>query len=70
MRGDACAASGRYSSAPAYVASSDGGVSRRLGTTPSTLVRAGHIRAHDPGAPALADVLFRAERPPYCLHWF
>jgi len=40
------------------------------GTTPSTLVRAGHIRAHDPAAPALADVLFRAERPPHCLHWF
>jgi predicted acetyltransferase len=40
------------------------------GTTPSTLVRAGHIRAHDPAAPALADVLFRAEHLPYCLHWF
>lgn len=40
------------------------------GTTPSTLVRAGHIRAHHPGAPALADVLFRADRPPHCLHWF
>ncbi|MEV4926625.1 GNAT family N-acetyltransferase [Streptomyces roseoverticillatus] len=40
------------------------------GTTPSTLVRAGHIRAHRPGAAALADALFRAERPPHCLHWF
>ncbi|MBP0455839.1 GNAT family N-acetyltransferase [Kitasatospora sp. RG8] len=40
------------------------------GTTPSTLVRAGHIRAHHPGAAALADALFRAERPPHCLHWF
>ncbi|MEV7911531.1 GNAT family N-acetyltransferase [Streptomyces griseus] len=40
------------------------------GTAPSTLVRAGHIRAHRPGAAALADVLFRAERSPHCLHWF
>ncbi len=40
------------------------------GTTPSTLVRAGHIRAHRPGAAALADALFRAERSPRCLHWF
>ncbi|MFD0273423.1 GNAT family N-acetyltransferase [Kitasatospora sp. NPDC127111] len=40
------------------------------GTTLSTLVRAGHIRAHHPGAAALADTLFRAERPPHCLHWF
>ncbi len=40
------------------------------GTTPSTLVRAGHIHAHHPGAAALADALFRAERPPHCLHWF
>ncbi|OKK16205.1 acetyltransferase [Streptomyces sp. CB00455] len=40
------------------------------GTAPSTLVRAGHIRAHRPGAPALADALFRAERSPHCLQWF
>ncbi|UJW31136.1 GNAT family N-acetyltransferase [Saccharothrix sp. AJ9571] len=40
------------------------------GTTPSTLVRAGHIRAHHAGAATLADTLFRAERPPHCLHWF
>ncbi|GFE12792.1 UPF0256 protein [Streptomyces glebosus] len=40
------------------------------GTAPSTLVRAGHIRAHRPGAPALADALFRADRSPHCLHWF
>jgi len=40
------------------------------GTAPSTLVRAGHIRAHHPGAAALADALFRAERAPHCLHWF
>ncbi|MFD7169571.1 GNAT family N-acetyltransferase [Streptomyces violascens] len=40
------------------------------GTAPSTLVRAGHIRAHRPGAAPLADALFRAERPPHCLHWF
>ncbi|ALC25105.1 GNAT family N-acetyltransferase [Streptomyces pristinaespiralis] len=40
------------------------------GTTPSTLVRAGHIRAHNPDAAALADALFRADRPPHCLHWF
>ncbi|MEU9176148.1 GNAT family N-acetyltransferase [Streptomyces sp. NPDC048550] len=40
------------------------------GTAPSTLVRAGHVRAHRPGAAALADSLFRAERSPHCLHWF
>ncbi|MGV9264795.1 GNAT family N-acetyltransferase [Kitasatospora sp. NPDC003701] len=40
------------------------------GTAPSTLVRAGHVRAHRPGAAALADALFRAERPAHCLHWF
>jgi predicted acetyltransferase len=40
------------------------------GTAPSTLVRAGHIRAHRPGVATLADSLFRAERPPHCLHWF
>lgn len=40
------------------------------GTAPSTLVRAGHIRANRPGAAAVADALFRAERPPHCLHWF
>ncbi|MFB6836853.1 GNAT family N-acetyltransferase [Streptomyces sp. NPDC056361] len=40
------------------------------GTTPSTLVRAGHVRAHRPEAVALADALFRAERAPHCLHWF
>ncbi|MEU0248572.1 GNAT family N-acetyltransferase [Streptomyces sp. NPDC006235] len=40
------------------------------GTAPSTLVRAGHIRAHHPGAAPLADALFRADRPPHCLHWF
>ena len=40
------------------------------GTAPSTLVRAGHIRAHHPGAATLADALFRTERSPHCLHWF
>ncbi|MFC3455219.1 GNAT family N-acetyltransferase [Amycolatopsis speibonae] len=40
------------------------------GTAPSTLVRAGHIRAHRPSAVAVADALFRGERPPHCLHWF
>ncbi|MFD5538275.1 GNAT family N-acetyltransferase [Streptomyces sp. NPDC127079] len=40
------------------------------GTAPSTLVRAGHIRAHRPGAATLADTLFRADRSPHCLHWF
>ncbi|KPI05994.1 Sterol carrier protein domain containing protein [Actinobacteria bacterium OV450] len=40
------------------------------GTPPSTLVRAGHVRAHRPAAVALADALFRGERPPHCLHWF
>lgn len=38
------------------------------GTTPSTLVRAGHVKAH--GSVVKADALFRAERPPHCLHWF
>jgi predicted acetyltransferase len=40
------------------------------GTTPSTLVRAGHIQAHHEDAGAVADALFRAERTPHCLHWF
>ncbi|CAM5353603.1 GNAT family N-acetyltransferase OS=Streptomyces tendae OX=1932 GN=GUR47_25860 PE=3 SV=1 [Streptomyces tendae] len=40
------------------------------GTSPSTLVRAGHVRAHRPGAATLADALFRAECSPHCLHWF
>ncbi|UQA91733.1 GNAT family N-acetyltransferase [Streptomyces halobius] len=40
------------------------------GTAPSTLVRAGHIRAHRPGAATLADALLRGERSPHCLHWF
>ncbi|WIY00201.1 GNAT family N-acetyltransferase [Amycolatopsis mongoliensis] len=40
------------------------------GTAPSTLVRAGHVRAHHPAAAGLADALFRAERAPHCLHWF
>ncbi|MBV6699784.1 GNAT family N-acetyltransferase [Kitasatospora aureofaciens] len=40
------------------------------GTTPSTLVRAGHIHAHHPDVAARADILFRAERTPHCLHWF
>lgn len=40
------------------------------GTAVSTLVRAGHIREHRAGAAALADILFRAERSPHCLHWF
>ncbi|WP_405826239.1 GNAT family N-acetyltransferase [Streptomyces sp. NBC_01390] len=40
------------------------------GTTPSTLVRAGHIQAHSPTAPVLADTLFRTDRAPHCLHWF
>ncbi|CAM5678791.1 putative UPF0256 protein ORF5 [Streptomyces afghaniensis 772] len=40
------------------------------GTAPSTLVRAGHVLAHRPNAAPLADALFRADRPPHCLHWF
>ncbi|OKJ16706.1 GNAT family N-acetyltransferase [Kitasatospora sp. CB01950] len=40
------------------------------GTTPGTLVRAGHIRAHHPDAAARADAMFRADREPHCLHWF
>lgn len=41
-----------------------------LGTAPRTLVRAGHIQAHHPGAAALAESLFRSDRAPHCLHWF
>ena len=40
------------------------------GAAPSTLVRAGHIRAHRPDAAARADALFRTDRSPHCLHWF
>jgi len=40
------------------------------GTAPSTLVRAGHVRAHHADAAPLADALFRADRLPHCLHWF
>ncbi|RAG86539.1 GNAT family N-acetyltransferase [Streptacidiphilus pinicola] len=40
------------------------------GTTPSTLVRAGHVRAHHAEAAALADAFFRTDRIPHCLHWF
>ncbi|MEU2026242.1 GNAT family N-acetyltransferase [Streptomyces sp. NPDC016469] len=40
------------------------------GTRPSTLVRAGHIRAHDPAAAARADALFGSDLSPHCLHWF
>ncbi|MFF5494155.1 GNAT family N-acetyltransferase [Streptomyces aquilus] len=40
------------------------------GTAPSTLVRAGHIRAHRADAVPLADVLFRGDQLPHCLHWF
>ncbi|MEU9229304.1 GNAT family N-acetyltransferase [Streptomyces massasporeus] len=40
------------------------------GTAPSTLIRAGHIRAHRPDAATLADALFRSDRTPHCLHWF
>ncbi|MEU8620750.1 GNAT family N-acetyltransferase [Streptomyces sp. NPDC048623] len=40
------------------------------GTAPSTLVRAGHIRAHHPTAAFRADTLFRSDRNPHCLHWF
>ncbi|MEV7076376.1 GNAT family N-acetyltransferase [Streptomyces sp. NPDC093990] len=40
------------------------------GTAPSTLVRAGHIRAHHPDAVPLADALFSSDRAPHCLHWF
>jgi predicted acetyltransferase len=40
------------------------------GTTPSTLIRAGHVQAHHARAAATADLLFRATRPPHCLHWF
>ena len=40
------------------------------GTEASSLVRAGHVLAHSPGAAARADALFRAERPPHCLHSF
>lgn len=40
------------------------------GTPPSTLVRAGHVRAHHTDAAARADALFRTERVPHCVHWF
>ena len=40
------------------------------GTAPSTLVRAGHIRAHRSDAATRADALFRTDRSPHCLHWF
>lgn len=40
------------------------------GNRPSTLVRAGHIRAHDPSAAARADALFGSDLSPHCLHWF
>ncbi|MFF8600184.1 GNAT family N-acetyltransferase [Streptomyces sp. NPDC015232] len=40
------------------------------GTAPSTLVRAGHVRAHHPDAARRADALFRTDRAPHCLHWF
>ncbi len=40
------------------------------GTAPSTLIRAGHVRAHTPGAATTADALFRSAHPPHCLHWF
>ncbi|MFC8342748.1 GNAT family N-acetyltransferase [Streptomyces sp. NPDC057280] len=40
------------------------------GTAPSTLVRAGHIRAHHADAAPLADALFRGDQLPHCLHWF
>ncbi|MFI1720664.1 GNAT family N-acetyltransferase [Streptomyces sp. NPDC020489] len=40
------------------------------GTAPSTLVRAGHVRAHHLDAATLADTLFRTDRSPHCLHWF
>jgi predicted acetyltransferase len=40
------------------------------GTAASTLVRAGHVRAHHPGAANRADALFRADCSPHCLHWF
>ena len=40
------------------------------GLPPSTLVRAGHIRAHTPAVAARADALFRGERLPHCVHWF
>ncbi|MFD8598057.1 GNAT family N-acetyltransferase [Kitasatospora sp. NPDC059646] len=40
------------------------------GTTPGTLVRAGHIRTHRPDAAARADAMFRSDREPHCLHWF
>ncbi|GLW68690.1 UPF0256 protein [Kitasatospora phosalacinea] len=40
------------------------------GTTPSTLVRAGHLHPHHADVPARADALFRSDREPHCLHWF
>ncbi len=40
------------------------------GAVPSTLVRAGHIRAHNPAAAARTDRLFQTELLPHCVHRF
>ncbi|WP_370938587.1 GNAT family N-acetyltransferase [Amycolatopsis sp. cg13] len=40
------------------------------GTLPSVLVRAGHVRAHSREVAGLADLLFRSDRAPHCVHWF
>ncbi|WP_086824187.1 GNAT family N-acetyltransferase [Allokutzneria sp. NRRL B-24872] len=40
------------------------------GTAPSTLVRAGHIRAHHSDAASLADRLLRSDVLPHCVQWF
>lgn len=40
------------------------------GTTPSTLVRAGHVQESSAQASWRADVLFGAAHAPHCLHWF
>nr|WP_323132116.1 sterol carrier protein domain-containing protein [Kineococcus indalonis] len=40
------------------------------GTSPSTLAHAGHVGVQDDAARVVTDAPFRAEREPYCLHWF
>ncbi|MFJ3900376.1 GNAT family N-acetyltransferase [Streptomyces sp. NPDC090025] len=40
------------------------------GTRPSTLVRAGRVRARDADAVTTADALFTTDRAPHSVHWF
>ncbi|GAB3252080.1 GNAT family N-acetyltransferase [Kineosporia babensis] len=40
------------------------------GTSPTTLIRAGHIHTHNADGAGRAEALFRTDRLPHCLHWF